>query len=72
MKNKTKNKGLQEEIVDSDKVVGTAFFLMFPALLTAIIAAFSSPHLGVRALVVALAVYQFLLLKKFIQEYYKR
>lgn len=73
MRKKSKELKLEEEEEkETDKTVGTAFFLMFPALLTAGIATLGSTSLPVRGLIIALTFYQFLLLKKFIQDYYKR
>lgn len=52
------------------KVTNTAFLLMFPALIISGIAAFYAPLYG-SVLVLALTAYQFLMLKKFIQDYYR-
>jgi hypothetical protein len=54
-----------------DKATSTAFILMFPTLLLAGIAVF---HLVIwlKFLTLSLTVYQFILLKKFIQDYYKK
>jgi len=60
----TKN---QEEV--TKKTTSTAFLLMFPALVIAGFAALYSP-IGISLLSIALAAYQFLMLKKFIQDYY--
>jgi hypothetical protein len=61
----------QEEKYDEVKATNTAFILMFPALLLAGIAVFYAVN-WLKLLVLALTVYQFILLKKFIQDYYKK
>jgi hypothetical protein len=48
----------------------TAFILMFPSLILAGMAALYAPIFG-SLLAVALALYQFLMLKKFIEDYYR-
>jgi hypothetical protein len=60
----------KQEQYDEVKVTNTAFILMFPALILAGIAVFHVPN-WIKLLVLALTVYQFILLKKFIQDYYK-
>lgn len=55
----------------NDKATNTAFIIMFPSLIMAGFAAYFAP-LSVSIMAVALAAYQFLLLKKFIEDYYKK
>jgi hypothetical protein len=59
-----------EEKVKNTKVVNTAFYLMFPAFILAGMAALFAPLYG-SILAIALAIYQFLLLKRFIEDYYR-
>ena len=54
------------------KATNTAFILMFPALILAGMAGLFAISLWSKLLVIALSVYQFLMLKKFIQDYYKK
>ena len=61
----------QKETKDSEKTTSTAFILMFPAFILAGMAALWAPLYG-SLLAVALAIYQFLMLKKFIEDYYKK
>ena len=51
------------------KSTNTAFLLMFPAVILAGIAAFYSPAL-ISFVCIMLALYQFIMLKKFIEDYY--
>lgn len=51
------------------KSTNTAFYLMFPSLISAAIAAYYAP-LIVSFIAIALAIYQFLLLKSFVQDFY--
>lgn len=51
------------------KATNTAFILMFPALILAGMAALYAPVFG-SLLAIVLALYQFLMLKKFIEDYY--
>ena len=53
------------------KSTNTAFILMFPCLILAGMAAFLSRSIAGSILAVALGIYQFLMLKKFIEDYYK-
>lgn len=53
------------------KATNTAFIMMFPALILAAIGVFYAPML-ISVIGIALAIYQFLMLKKFIEDYYKR
>ena len=66
---KTKNKLIDAE---DRKATNAAFILMFPALILSGMAGLWAPTLAAKFLVIALAVYQFLMLKKFIQDYYKK
>jgi hypothetical protein len=60
-----------KEVKESDtRATNTAFILMFPALILAIIAAFYANTI-VSLIAVALAIYQFLMLKKFIDDFYR-
>lgn len=75
MKNKTKKEQTEEQIeakLEDRRITNTSFILMFPALLLAGIAGIFVPAITGKLLVIALAVYQFLMLKKFIQDYYKK
>jgi len=75
MKNKTKKEQTEEQIeakLEDRRITNTSFILMFPALLLAGIAGIFIPAISGKLLVIALAVYQFLMLKKFIQDYYKK
>ena len=54
------------------KSTNTAFILMFPALILAGLAVVSLTNFWLKILACALAVYQFLMLKKFIEDYYKK
>ena len=75
-KKKEDDKFLQfedEELEQHDKkATNTAFIIMFPALILAGMAGLFVPTLYGKLLVIALAAYQFLMLKKFIQDYYKK
>jgi hypothetical protein len=67
------NPSLKDEFskMVSSKSTGTAFILMFPAFILAIIASiYSTGYMPL--IVVALSIYQFLLIKKFIEDYYKK
>lgn len=61
-----------EERKIEKKVVNTAFYLMFPAVILAGIAVTFSTSTIVSVIVVALAFYQFLMLRRFIEDYYKK
>jgi len=63
-----KNNIKQEEV----KATNTAFILMFPALILAGMAGLLATALSTKLLVLALAIYQFIMIKKFIQDYYKK
>jgi uncharacterized membrane protein len=55
----------------STKSTNTAFILMFPCLILAGMAALYASSIFGSVLAVALGIYQFLMLKKFIEDYYK-
>lgn len=65
MKQKTK-----EELQQEKKMTATAFLLIFPTLILAIIATFYSP-VEISVICIVVALYQFLMLKKFLEDYYK-
>jgi len=60
---------IEEEKARDNKATNTAFLLMFPALILAAGMAFWAP-LYASLLAIGLAMYQFLMLKKFISDYY--
>ena len=60
----------EEEYLVEKRATSTAFILMFPAFILAGMAALFAPVYG-SLLAVVLAIYQFLMLKKFIVDYYK-
>ena len=60
------------EDIEERKATNTAFILMFPALILAGMAGLWAPTVWAKLLVIALGAYQFLMLKKFIQDYYKK
>ena len=62
----------EEAWAEERKATNTAFILMFPALILAGMAGLWAATLYAKFLVIALAFYQFLMLKKFIQDYYKK
>ena len=53
------------------KETSTAFLMMFPALIIAILGLAYAP-VWAALVIIALVIYQFLMLKKFIEDYYKR
>jgi len=57
---------------EEKRATNTAFILMFPALILAGMAALFAVSWYTKLLVVALAAYQFIMVKKFIQDYYKK
>ena len=57
--------------INSTKTTNTAFILMFPCLILAAMAALYATSIPGSVLAIALAIYQFLMLKKFITDYYK-
>ena len=66
-----KEKKKREITPEERKATNTAFLLMFPSVIIACIAAFYAPVV-VSVLAVLVTFYQFLMLKKFIEDYYKR
>ncbi len=58
--------------VDSTKATSTAFILMFPTVLLTLIAVVSASDLLLSAFAIGLSIYQFLLIKKFIEDYYRK
>lgn len=69
--NKTLFEKDREEYLLERKATNTAFILMFPALIIAMIGIIWSP-LYATAIIIALAIYEFLMTKKFIEDYYKK
>lgn len=63
-------KPIKEQKSIESRATSTAFILMFPALILAGMAALFAPVYG-SLLAVVLAIYQFLMLKKFIEDYYR-
>lgn len=61
----------REKYLEDKKITNTAFILMFPSLIIAMIGIIWSP-LYASTIVIALSVYQFLMTKKFIEDYYKK
>jgi len=61
-----------EQIQADKRVTNTAFILMFPALILAGMAGLWAPSIYAKFLVISLAFYQFLMIAKFIQDYYKK
>lgn len=61
----------REEYMTERKATNTAFILMFPTLIMAMMGVIWSPLYGAM-ITIALAIYQFLMLKKFIEDYYKK
>ena len=62
---------IKEEKVKKKKTTNTAFILMFPTLILAGIAVWFPQDIEIKLLAGGMAVYQFLMMKKFIEEYYK-
>jgi len=62
----------EERAEERSKITTTAFFLMFPCFILAGMAVLYSPGLPGGLLAIALSIYQFFMLKKFIEDYYKR
>jgi len=56
---------------EEKKATNTAFILMFPSLILAGIAVFYAKSIFMSFLAIALAFYEFLMLHKFIIDYYK-
>lgn len=61
----------KEEIDKDKKITSSAFLIIFPTLVLAGIAAFYAP-MAVSIVSVIIAFYQFLMLKKFLEDYYRR
>lgn len=57
---------------ENDKMTGTAFLLFFPTLIIAVIGALATKSVWQSAVILALVIYQFLMSKKFIEDFYKR
>lgn len=57
---------------EDTKATNTAFILMFPALILAGMAVVALSSFWLKILACALAIYQFLMLNKFIQDYYNK
>jgi len=53
------------------KATNTAFILMFPMVILAILAAYYSPTI-ISLVAVALGIYQFIMTKRFIEDFYRR
>ena len=69
------NKKIDETNFDEQeekRATNTAFILMFPALILAGMAGLFAISWYAKLLVLALAIYQFIMVKKFIQDYYKK
>jgi len=69
-----KTYGDEIEVLEKDistKATNTAFILMFPCLILAGMAALYANSIAGSVLAIALGIYQFLMLKKFIEDYYK-
>jgi hypothetical protein len=74
MANKNKLYGDETELLEketSTKATNTAFILMFPCLILAGMAALYATSIPGSVLAIALGIYQFLMLKKFIEDYYR-
>jgi len=61
----------REEYLKEKKATNTAFILMFPSLIIAMMGIIWSP-LYATMIIIALAIYEFLMTKKFIEDYYKK
>jgi len=72
MAKKETTTGYDENEDEKNKITTTAFFLMFPCFILAGMAVLYSPGLPGGVLAIALSIYQFFMLKKFIEDYYKR
>ena len=66
-----KEKIKKEDTLEERRSTTTAFLLLFPTLILAAIGVFFAPA-GVAALSVLIAVYQFIMTKRFIEDYYGR
>jgi len=61
----------EDDTKEEKKSTNTAFYLMFPSLISAAVAVYYAPLL-VGLITLALAIYQFLMLKSFIQDFYNK
>lgn len=68
---KMKEENIEEKQTER-KSTNTAFYLMFPTVILTASAMYYPPSLGEKLIYLALAIYQFLMLKKFIEDYYQR
>jgi len=62
---------INEETAEEVKETNAAFLLMLPSVLTTCLAAYYVPTIIFKLVVVVLGIYQFVMLKKFIVDYYK-
>jgi len=69
IKELNQEKEIETDGIVSKKATSASFILMFPALILAGMAVFYAPVYG-SLLAIALAIYQFLMIKKFIETYY--
>lgn len=67
---KKQEKTPEEKLIDR-KQTNAAFLLIFPTLILAAIAVFYAP-LAISLVTILLAFYQFLMMKKFIEDYYHK
>jgi len=70
MKKQTKEE--EEKSVLMDRETSTAFLTMFPTLIIGILAIATTKIVWVALIIIALIVYQFLMQKKFIEDYYSK
>ena len=56
----------------SNKTTNTAFILLFPSLILAGMAVYFATSIISSGFAIALAIYQFIMIKKFIEEYYNK
>lgn len=59
-----------EEIAFDKKVTSTTFLQLFPCLIIAVIAVVSA-SIGLGMIAIGLFIYQFILLKKLVEDYYR-
>lgn len=59
---------------EEKKIMGTSFILLFPALIICILAIVFIPATlwWISLVIIALAIYHFLMLKRFVEDYYKK
>jgi len=62
----------KEPTEEQTKTTSTAFFLMFPSFVISAMAILWSPNVPSGGLAILLSIYQFFMLKKFIEDYYKK